>query len=73
VPIECDLIQKVNLRYVWFNISKEEFSKEEKRIRTIREEQSKFQGVIPEKIDADHFWCLVDPTGISHRKKERKR
>jgi hypothetical protein len=73
VPIKCDLIQKVNLHYVWFNITKEEFTKEEKRIRIIREEQLKFPGVMPEKSTADHFLPLLDPTGFAHRKKERKR
>ena len=73
VPIECDLIQKVNLHYVWFNITKEEFTKEANRIRIIREEQSKFHGDVPEKSSADHFFPLLDPTGFAHRKKERKR
>ncbi|NHJ86664.1 MAG: hypothetical protein FK734_14465 [Asgard group archaeon] len=72
VPIECELMLKVEGLYVWFNITKEEFTEEEKRIRTIKTERAKYDGNIPERSISGRMWMPYDPTGTSYKKKERK-
>ncbi|MBN1331194.1 MAG: hypothetical protein JXA54_17115 [Candidatus Heimdallarchaeota archaeon] len=73
VPIDCELLLNTEGEKARFSITKEEFDEEEKRIRLIRTEKSKFQGVIPERTTAQRNWVPMDRTGTSYKVKEKKR
>ncbi len=72
VPIEVEKIIKVEGTYVWFDISNEEFEKEEKRLRKIKTEQEIYQedtGMYQIKGTRR----AMDPYNLGHKRKERKR
>ncbi|MHA1211436.1 MAG: hypothetical protein ACTSSH_03150 [Candidatus Heimdallarchaeota archaeon] len=72
VPIEAEKITKVERNYVWFDISKEEFDAEVKRLRKIKTEQDIYPGDTGVYLNpATGF--RVDPYNLGHKRKERKR
>ncbi len=72
VPIDCKLILEIEENNVIFDITKEAFEEEEKRITIIRTEREKFGGTIPERTISKRMWVPYDPLGTSYKKKEKK-
>lgn len=72
IPIEADKVTKIEGSYVWFDILKEEFDEEEKRVREIKTEREIYHGQLqinPTRSAGMSF----DPYNLGHTRKERKR
>ncbi len=73
VPLSADKVTKIEGQYAWFDISKEEFSLEAKRVANITTEREIYSGEIVEQSSSNRFWTGIDYTNLSKGRKERKR
>ena len=73
IPVEAERVIKVEGMYAWFDITKEEFDKEAKRIKNIKVEREIYTGTLAGRDSSNRFWVGIDPSGLSHKRKERKR
>ena len=71
VPIDTKKLIKVEGTYAWFNITKEEFDEEVKRLREIKTERDIYPGDVV--VTRTHSGPVVDYLNLGHSKKERKR
>ncbi|NHJ33486.1 MAG: hypothetical protein FK732_11555 [Asgard group archaeon] len=71
VPIEAEKLLKVEGTYAWFNIAKEEFDEEVKRIRKIKTERDIYPGDVG--VTRTRTGPVVDYLNLGHSRKERKR
>ncbi|MGC9778365.1 MAG: hypothetical protein HZR80_03905 [Candidatus Heimdallarchaeota archaeon] len=72
VPIEADKVIKIEGTYAWFDILKEDFDAELKRIKETKIEREIYHGQLstePSKGAVRSF----DPYNLGHTRKERKR
>ncbi len=72
VPIEAEKVTKVEGNYVWFNITKSEFTEEVKRIRKILTERER-SGGNHAALDSRAYISGIDHSRVSPKRKERKR
>ena len=73
VPIEAEKVTKVEGNYVWFSITKSEFTEEEKRIRKIITEREIYTGTLGSSGSGISKYSAVDQSGLVPKRKERKR
>jgi len=71
VPVEAEKLIKVEGTYAWFNITKEEFDEEVKRLREIKTERDIYPGSVG--VDRTSTGPVVDYLNLGHTRKERKR
>ena len=71
VPIDTKKLIKVEGTYAWFNITKEEFDEEVKRLREIKTERDIYPGDVV--VTRTHSGPVVDYLNLGHSNKERKR
>ena len=72
IPIEADKVIKIEGTYAWFDILKEDFDAEVKRIKETKIEREIYHGQLstgPSKGTLRSF----DPYNLGHTRKERKR
>ncbi|NHJ03753.1 MAG: hypothetical protein EAX90_02940 [Candidatus Heimdallarchaeota archaeon] len=55
VLIDAEKLIKFDTQYAWFDITKEEFDSEAKRVTQIRNEQEKYSGQIPQQKMSNQF------------------
>lgn len=74
VPIEAEKVLKFDVQYAWFDITKEEFEEEAKRIAQIRNEQEKYTGHLQQhKAVTGRIYYAADYTGLTKKGKERRK
>ncbi|NHJ03750.1 MAG: hypothetical protein EAX90_02925 [Candidatus Heimdallarchaeota archaeon] len=73
VPLDVEKITKVETSYVWFDITKEDFMKEVKRISKIKTEREIYSGILVNEPSKTGWGRPVDVTGLSKSRKERKK
>jgi hypothetical protein len=71
VPIEAEKLLKVEGTYAWFNITKEEFDEEVKRLKDIKTERDIYHGDVG--VTRTRSGPVVDYLNLGHSRKERKR
>jgi len=71
VPVDVDKLIKVEGTYAWFNITKEEFDEEVKRLREIKTERDIYPGDVA--VTRTRRGPVVDYLNLGHSRKERKR
>jgi len=71
VPIEAEMLLKVEGSYAWFNITKKEFDEEVKRLREIKTERDIYPGDVG--VSRTRSGPVVDYLNLGHSRKERKR
>ena len=71
VPIDTKKLIKVEGTYAWFNITKEEFDEEVKRLREIKTERDIYPGDVA--VTRTRRGPVVDYLNLGHSRKERKR
>ncbi|MBY8994570.1 MAG: hypothetical protein KGD59_08470 [Candidatus Heimdallarchaeota archaeon] len=71
VPIEAEKLIKVEGTYAWFNITKEEFDEEVKRLKDIKTERDIYHGDVG--VTRTRSGPVVDYLNLGHSRKERKR
>lgn len=72
VPIETEKVTKVEGNYVWFSITKSEFSEEVQRIRMIIAERER-SGGSRAALDSRAYIQGIDHSRQSPKRRERKR
>ncbi|MCK5045774.1 MAG: hypothetical protein KAS22_04290 [Candidatus Heimdallarchaeota archaeon] len=72
VPIEAEKVTKVEGNYVWFSITKSEFTEEVQRIRKIITEREISAGT-RHASDRRSYLYGMDHSRVSPKRKERKR
>ncbi len=72
VPIEAEKVTKVEGNYVWFSITKSEFTEEVKRIRKILTEREMYAGTRAAS-DSSSYIYGIDQSTLTQKRKERKR
>lgn len=71
VPVDAEKLIKVEGTYAWFNITKEDFDEEVKRLREIKTERDIYPGSVG--VDRTSTGPVVDYLNLGHTRKERKR
>ncbi len=71
VPVDVEKLIKVEGTYAWFNITKEEFDEEVKRLREIKTERDIYPGDVA--VTRTRRGPVVDYLNLGHSRKERKR
>ncbi len=73
VPIEVEKLLKVDGSYAWFNISKEDFDLETKRLKKIKAEREIYTGDTGFHQVKGNLGFAYDPYRLSQKSKERKK
>ncbi len=71
VPLDVEKLIKVEGTYAWFNITKEDFDEEVKRLREIKTERDIYPGDVG--VTRTRSGPVVDYLNLGHSRKERKR
>ncbi|MBN1331195.1 MAG: hypothetical protein JXA54_17120 [Candidatus Heimdallarchaeota archaeon] len=73
VPIEAEKLLKLEGTYAWFDVTKEEFEEEVKRLKEITMEREIYPGDTGVYQSKGVGGFRVDPLNLGHQRKERKR
>ncbi|HUT81970.1 MAG TPA: hypothetical protein VMZ29_12275 [Candidatus Bathyarchaeia archaeon] len=73
VPIEAEKLLKLEGTYAWFDITKDEFDEEVKRLKEIKMERGIYHGDTGVYQSKGTGGFRFDPLNLGHERKERKR